>query len=89
MIELHHKGKFIDKPLLHYKGGKVDYLYNVDSEHMSLEESKGILVQDFGYTNVIKIHYNPLGRSFTTLRCIVNDSTILDMIKRCADIRGG
>ena len=81
MLEIHHGGKFVPKPLLYYKGGKVDYIYNVNPDLMSLEELKGILVHDYGYTNVTQIHYNLLGRSFTTLRLIVDDSTILDMLK--------
>ncbi|KAM7505479.1 hypothetical protein LguiB_004383 [Lonicera macranthoides] len=81
MLEIHHGGKFVAGPLLHYKGGKVDYIYNVNPGLMSFEELKGILVFEYGYTNVTKIHYNPLGRSFTTLRLIVDDSTILAMLK--------
>ena len=46
MLEIHHGGKFVHggklvpKPLLYYKGGKVDYIYNVDPDLMSFEELK-------------------------------------------------
>ncbi|KAM7503331.1 hypothetical protein LguiB_002235 [Lonicera macranthoides] len=40
MMEIHHGGKFVNHPMLYYKGGKVDYMYNIDPDRMSDEELK-------------------------------------------------
>lgn len=57
-------GKLVNHPMLYYKRGKVDYMYNIDPDKMSYEELKGIMAVDYGYNDVCKIYYNIMGRSF-------------------------
>lgn len=89
MMEIHHGGKFVNHPMLYYKGGKVDYMYNIDPDRMSHEELKGIMSVDYGYNDVTKIYYNIMGRSFVRgLRLVVNDTSILQMLAEVSDNGG-
>ncbi|KAM7529311.1 hypothetical protein LguiB_032721 [Lonicera macranthoides] len=54
IIELHHGGKFVRKPILYYSGGKLKYCYNVDKDLVSYFELKG-MVTELGYKNLSKI----------------------------------
>ncbi|KAL6578177.1 hypothetical protein OROMI_010505 [Orobanche minor] len=46
-VDIHHGGKFLEKPILHYLGGKVTKVNNQDSDKMSYFEAKG-LVEELG-----------------------------------------
>lgn len=82
MMEIHHGGKFMNHPMLYYRG-EVDYMYNIDPDKMSYKELKGIMSVDYGYNDVCQIYYNIIGKSFAKrLRLIVNDISILQMLAK-------
>lgn len=56
-------------------------MYNIDPYRISLEELKGIMKHEFGYNDVTKIFYNPIGKTLHAgIRFITNDTGILEML---------
>ena len=86
-LHLHHGGKFDANTCLYYAGGDTSYYYNVDPYKMSYFELKG-MVEELGYTNILKMYYLCPRKSMETGLCLIDsDKDIPDMLK-CTKITG-
>ncbi|KAG5551827.1 hypothetical protein RHGRI_010056 [Rhododendron griersonianum] len=81
-IQIHHGGKFFNRPTIRYEGGCVDSCEKCIPDVMSLI-TVGEIVGALGYTGMINYYYVMTGKNIKNgLRMLLTDSDIIEMIKQ-------
>ncbi|KAG5531216.1 hypothetical protein RHGRI_025988 [Rhododendron griersonianum] len=81
-IQIHHGGKFFNRPTIRYEGGCVDSCEKCIPDVMSLI-TVGEIVGALGYTGMINYYYMMTGKNIKNgLRMLLTDSDIIEMIKQ-------
>ncbi|KAG5566220.1 hypothetical protein RHGRI_001980 [Rhododendron griersonianum] len=81
-IQIHHGGKFFNRPTIRYEGGCVDSCEKCIPDVMSLI-TVGEIVGALGYTGMINYYYVMTGKNIKNgLRMLLTDSDIIEMIKK-------
>ncbi|KAF7120871.1 hypothetical protein RHSIM_Rhsim13G0222200 [Rhododendron simsii] len=81
-IQIHHRGKFFNRPTIRYEGGCVDSCEKCDPYVMSLI-TDGDIVGAMGYTGMINYYYVMTGKNINNgLRMLLTDSDVIEMIKQ-------
>ncbi|KAF7150218.1 hypothetical protein RHSIM_Rhsim02G0197700 [Rhododendron simsii] len=81
-IQIHHGGKFFNRPTIRYEGGCVESCEKCDPDVMSLI-TIGDIVGALGYTGMINYYYVMTGKNINNgLKMLLTDSDIIDMIEQ-------
>ncbi|KAF9591949.1 hypothetical protein IFM89_010307 [Coptis chinensis] len=86
--ELYDGYKWFTKHILYYKGGRVQYFYNIDPDKMSYFELKGMIEQECLVKDMVKMFYTDPNKPVDIGLKIVNDDKyIIEMMKMAKNER--
>ncbi|KAG5567479.1 hypothetical protein RHGRI_002883 [Rhododendron griersonianum] len=81
-IQIHHGGKFFNRPTIRYEGSCVDSCEKCIPDVMSLI-TVGEIVGALGYTGMINYYYVMTGKNINNrLRMLLTDSDVIEIIKQ-------
>lgn len=88
-VNIHHKGEFVNVPDRHNDAGEIHTIHNVNIDRWSYFEALGILRDDLGHNDNLRMWWKKFEDSFEEgLKEITLDSHALEMVDYAVSRRG-